>query len=208
MSRSLDIMNTQGEVVDSYTLPDNCFELNKGTQAVHDVVVAFLAGERAGTASTKTRAEVRGGGAKPFRQKGTGRARSGSNRNPLWTGGGTIFGPKPRNFSKKINKKVRRLALKRAFSEKVNAGEVILLDKLELPDHKTRSMAAVLKNLKVDSNALISIAKDDENAYRASNNLANAILRKADSVNVYQLLRFNKIIFTQEALDAFIKRIA
>ncbi len=207
MSNKLDIVDVQGAVIGDYTLPEDCLEMEKGTQAVHDVVVAFLAGERAGTACTKTRAEVRGGGAKPFRQKGTGRARSGSIRNPIWTGGGTIFGPKPRSFSKKINKKVRKLALKRAFSEKIAANEVVVLDNLELPDHKTKNVVAMLNNLKVDRNALIAVTDDSGNAARAANNLSNAILRKADTVNVYQLLRFNKIIFTKDALDKFIQRV-
>ena len=207
MSNKLDIVDVQGAVIGDYTLPEECLEMEKGTQAVHDVVVAFLAGERAGTACTKTRAEVRGGGVKPFRQKGTGRARSGSIRNPIWTGGGTIFGPKPRSFSKKINKKVRKLALKRAFSEKIAANEVVVLDNLELPDHKTKNVVAMLNNLKVDRNALIAVTDDSGNAARAANNLSNAILRKADTVNVYQLLRFNKIIFTKDALDKFIQRV-
>jgi large subunit ribosomal protein L4 len=208
MSRKLNIVDCQGAVVGDYTLPENCIELERGTQAVHDVVVAFLAGERAGTACTKTRSEVRGGGAKPFRQKGTGRARSGSIRNPIWTGGGTIFGPKPRSFSKKVNKKVRTLALKRAFSEKIAADEVVLLDKLELQDGKTKSVKLIFDKLNVDSNALVAVGEYSENAVRATGNLANVILRKADTVNVYQLLRFNKIIFTQDGLDAFIKRLA
>jgi large subunit ribosomal protein L4 len=207
MSNKLDIVDCQGAVVGDYSLPVNCLELEKGTQAVHDVVVAFLAGERAGTACTKTRSEVRGGGAKPFRQKGTGRARSGSIRNPIWTGGGTIFGPKPRSFSKKINKKVRKLALKRAFSEKIAAKEVAVVDKFELQDYKTKNAAVILNNLKVDRNALIAVADYSENAVRATDNLSNVILRKADSVNVYQLLRFDKIIFTKDALDAFIQRL-
>ena len=159
MSRKLNIVDCQGAVVGDYTLPENCIELAKGTQAVHDVVVAFLAGERVGTACTKTRSEVRGGGAKPFRQKGTGRARSGSIRNPIWTGGGTIFGPKPRSFSKKVNKKVRTLALKRAFSEKIAADEVVLLDKLELQDCKTKNVKVIFDKLKVDSNALVAVGE-------------------------------------------------
>lgn len=207
MSNKLDIVDCQGAVIGDYTLPENCLEMEKGTQAVHDVVVAFLAGERAGTACTKTRSEVRGGGAKPFRQKGTGRARSGSIRNPIWTGGGVIFGPKPRSFSKKINKKVRKLALKRAFSEKIAANEIVVLNNLDLPDHKTKNVVAILNNLKVDRNALIAVTDDSGNAARAAGNLENAILRKADTVNVYQLLRFNKVIFTKDALDMFIQRV-
>lgn len=208
MSRKLNIVDCQGAVVGDYTLPENCLELEKGTQAVHDVVVAFLAGERSGNASTKTRSEVSGGGAKPFRQKGTGRARSGSIRNPIWTSGGTIFGPKPRSYSKKVNKKVRQLALKRAFSEKIVADEVVILDKFALQDCKTKNAKVILDNLKVDTNALVAVGEYNENSVRATDNLANVILRKADNINVYQLLRFNKVIFTKDGLEAFIQRLA
>ena len=116
MSNTLDILDCKGARVGEYVIPEGVIELEKGEQAVHDAVVAYLAGLRAGTACTKTRGEVSGGGAKPFRQKGTGRARSGSSRSPVWVGGGTIFGPRPRSFAKKVNKKVLQLALKRALS--------------------------------------------------------------------------------------------
>ena len=135
----LNVLNMQAAGAGEYTLEDNLLELEKGTQAVHDTVIAFLAGERAGTASTKTRSEVRGGGAKPYRQKGTGRARAGTKSSPIWTGGGVTFGPKPRDYDKKINKKVKKLALKRAFSELVKAEAVTVLDELALPDHKTKT---------------------------------------------------------------------
>ena len=119
MSNTLDILDCKGARVGEYVIPEGVIELEKGEQAVHDAVVAYLAGLRAGTACTKTRGEVSGGGAKPFRQKGTGRARSGSSRSPVWVGGGTIFGPRPRSFAKKVNKKVLQLALKRALSERI-----------------------------------------------------------------------------------------
>lgn len=208
MSIKLDIFDMSGAVVGNYELPEAAIELEKGKQAVHDTVVAFLAEQRAGTACTKTRAEVRGGGAKPFRQKGTGRARAGSNRSPIWTGGGVTFGPKPRSYDKKVNAKVKTLALRRAFSERIQEGSVLVVDKFELQDHKTQSAVAVFKNLKVDGSALLTVPDYEENVVCATNNLADVVLRKVTSVNVYDMLRFGKIVFTKEALDEFIKRIA
>ena len=209
MSKTLDILDCTGAKVGDYAIPESAIEMEKGTQAVHDTVVAYLAGARAGTACTKTRGMVSGGGAKPFRQKGRGGARAGSGRSPVWVGGGTIFGPVPRSFAKKINKKVLALALKRSFSERVAEGDVVVLDKFALPDHKTRSAVAVLKNLKVaDDTVLLAVNELDEAALCATGNIASMVLRRAATVNVYELLRFKKVVFTKEALDAFIGRLA
>ena len=209
MSKVLDILDCQGNRVDGYELPDAVLELEKGEQAVHDAVVAFLAGMRAGTAKTKTRAEVRGGGTKPFRQKGNGRARAGSRRNPVWTGGGVAFGPVPRSFAKKVNKKVLQLALKRAFSERVVDGDVVVVDKFALADHKTKSAVAIFENLKIaDGTILLNIAEYDEATCCATGNLQNVALRGADSVNTYDLLLCNKVVFTKDALDTFVGRLA
>ena len=206
MSKTLQIVDCKAAVVGEYTLPDNCLELEKGSQAVHECVVGFLAEQRAGTACTKTRGNVRGGGAKPHAQKGTGRARSGSIRNPIWTGGGTIFGPNPRSYAKKINKKVRRLALKRALSERVEEGSVIVLDKIEFADGKTKSAKALLKDMQVVKNALLVVPEYTESNISATGNLDNVVLRSATSANVYELLRFSKIIFSKDSLDILIKR--
>jgi len=206
MSKTLQIVDCKAAVVGEYTLPDNCLELEKGSQAVHECVVGFLAEQRAGTACTKTRGNVRGGGAKPHAQKGTGRARSGSIRNPIWTGGGTIFGPNPRSYAKKINKKVRRLALKRALSERVEEGSVIVLDKIEFADGKTKSAKALLKDMQVAKNALLVVPEYTESNISATGNLDNVVLRSATSANVYELLRFSKIIFSKDSLDILIKR--
>ncbi len=209
MSNVLDILDCTGARVGEYVLPENVIELEKGEQAVHDAVVAFRAGQRAGTACTKTRGEVRGGGAKPFRQKGMGRARAGSNRSPVWVGGGTIFGPKPRSFAKKLNKKVMQLALKRALSERIVDGDVVVLDTFAIADHKTKSASIVFKNLNMaDASVLLSIPDYEETVVCATGNLPNVVLRKATSVNVYELLRFGKLVFTKEALDDFIGRLA
>jgi len=208
MSKTLEILDCKGAKVGDYTVPDAVIELEKGEQAVHDAVVAFLAGQRAGTADVKNRGEVRGGGAKPFRQKGTGRARAGSNRSPVWVGGGTIFGPTPRSFAKKLNKKVNTLALKRALSDRIVDGDVVVLDKFELADHKTKSAVSVLKNIKVaDDTVLLALAEVDEAAACATGNIPTLVLRKSSGVNVYELLRFSKLVFTKDALDAFVARL-
>lgn len=209
MSKVLDILDCNGARVGEYVMPENVIELEKGEQAVHDAVVAFMAGQRAGTACTKTRGEVRGGGAKPFRQKGMGRARAGSNRSPIWVGGGVTFGPKPRSFAKKLNKKVMQLALKRAISERIVDGDLVVVNEFALADHKTKSAATVFKNLNVaDATVLLSLPDYEETAVCATGNLPNVVLRKAASVNVYELLRFGKLVFTKDALDAFVGRLA
>jgi len=209
MTKKLDILNCQGAVVGEYVLPDEIVELEKGSQAVHDAVVAFMAAQRATTASTKERGEVSGGGAKPFRQKGLGRARVGSNRSPVWVGGGTIFGPRPeRNYTKKVNKKVAKLALRRAFSERVEEGSVMVVDSFDIPDHKTKSAVAVFKNLKIDDTLLFAVPDYEECVVCATGNLPDVALRKAISINVYELLRFGRLLFTRDALDAFVARLS
>ena len=209
MSNILDILDCTGARVGEYQIPEGVIEMEKGAQAVHDAVVAYLAGARAGTACTKTRGLVSGGGAKPWRQKGRGGARAGSSRSPVWVGGGTIFGPTPRSFAKKLNKKVLALALKRALSERIEEGDVVVLDKFAIADHKTRSAVAVLKSINVyDETVLLSVNELDEAAVCATGNIASMVLRRAATVNVYELLRFKKIVFTRDALDAFIGRLA
>ena len=210
MSRNIDIVNVKGEKVGDYILDDSCLEFDKGAQAVHDAVVGFLAEVRAGTACTKTRAEVSGSGKKPFKQKGLGRARAGSTRNPVWRHGGVAFGPKPRDYSMKLNAKVRQLALKRSFSDKVQEGNLIIVDQFALPDCKTKSAVAVLKALNADNaKVMISVAEyDDEKIIKATGNLAKAFLMKASTINTYQVLYFDKLLFTKDALDEFVKRLA
>lgn len=209
MSYVIDILNMKGEKVGDYTIDDSAIELEKGAQAVHDAVVGFLAETRAGTASTKTRAEVSGAGKKPFKQKGGGRARAGSTRNPVWRHGGVAFGPKPRDFSIKLNAKVRKLALKRSFSDSVKENAVVVVDSLNLPDGKTKNFAAVLKALKLENTKLlVSVPDYEENLLRASGNMYDVFTLKVDSVNTYHILDSDKILFTKDALDAFIKRLA
>ena len=209
MSNTLDILDCSGARVGEYVIPEGVIEMEKGAQAVHDAVVAYLAGARSGSACTKTRGLVRGGGAKPWRQKGRGGARAGSSRSPVWVGGGTIFGPQPRSFAKKVNKKVLALALKRALSERIAEGDVVVLDKFALADHKTRSAYTVLKNLNIqDDTVLLSVNEFDEATVCATGNIPNLVLRRSGTVNVYELLRFKKLVFCKDALDSFIGRLA
>jgi large subunit ribosomal protein L4 len=208
MSTKIDIVNVKGEKVGDYELADSFLEFEKGTQAVHDCVVGYLAEIRAGTASTKNRAEVAGSGKKPFRQKGLGRARAGSIRSPIWRHGGRIFGPKPRDFGFKLNAKVKKLALKRSFSERVKDSSIVIVDSLALADHKTKSMSNVLKGLKLGKKVLVSVKEYDENLLMATGNLPKVLLLKAASVNTYQVLDADKLLFTKEALGEFVKRLA
>lgn len=208
MTYSLQIFDMNGNTTGNFEIPSEYIELEKGQQAVHDVVTAYLAGIRAGTASTKTKAEVRGGGAKPFRQKGTGRARAGSIRSPLWRHGGVIFGPKPRSFAKKINKKVKALALKRAFSERVKEGAVAILENFEVNSAKTKDVAAMLKKLNSPTNCLLLVSKFGDNEKRATANIEKFEYELAQDVNVYQMLLHKKVFFTKDSLDVFLKRIA
>ena len=207
MSEKIKIFDTAGSEKGDFQVAAECIELEKGEQAVHDVVVAYLAGQRAGTASTKTRSEVRGGNQKPFRQKGLGRARAGAKSSPIWTGGGVIFGPKPRSFGKHVNKKVRKLALKRAFSERLQEGSVKIVDKLELKDHKTKNFVAILNTLKLEGKILVVVKDYDENILKATSNIKNLLLIKAASVNVYQLLHYTHLLFTEDAMEDFTGRL-
>lgn len=207
MNKNLKIFNKNGTPVGEFIIQDQWVELEKGEQAVQDVIVAYRAGLRAGTASTKTRAMVRGGGAKPWRQKGTGRARAGSSRSPIFVGGGVAFGPHPRTYFKKVNKKVRKLALKRAFSEKINEDAITLIDNLNLADCKTKNFIEMLEKLNLNNGKVLVAVKDfSENILKASANLPNVLLVKVDSMNVYQMLLCDTILFTEETIKDFIAK--
>ncbi len=180
----------------------------KGTQAVHDAVVAFRANQRLGTAKTKQMGEVQGTGKKPWKQKGTGRARAGSFQSPLWKGGAITFGPQPRDYSKKITKKTKTLAFRKAFSERLLAGDVVVLNDLKLENAKTKGFVAVLKKVSPKGNALVVTESVENNLRLASRNLSAVQVEPADSVNVYQLLRFDKIVATKGALAKLQERAA
>jgi len=189
--------NQQGELEVQFPL----IEDGKGTQAVHDVVVAYQAAQRMGTACTKTMGEVAGSGKKPWRQKGTGRARAGSFASPLWRGGGVVFGPKPRDFSKQVSRKTKQLALRKTLSERLRAGDVLVVDDLKLESPKTKEFAAVLSVLDLKGSTLIIAPGSDRNLTLASRNLPNVELATSDSLNSYQVLRSDKLLFTRGAFE-------
>jgi len=176
-------------------------EGGKGTQAVHDTVVAYQAAQRMGTASTKTMGEVAGSGKKPWRQKGTGRARAGSFASPLWRGGGVVFGPKPRDFGKKVSRNTRQLSLRKALSERLRAGDVVLLDDLKLDSAKTKEIIGVLSALELKGTALIVSQGADKNLALASRNVPNLTLATSESLNTYDVLRPDKLVFTRGAFE-------
>jgi large subunit ribosomal protein L4 len=182
-------------------------EGGKGTQAVHDVVVAYQAAQRMGTACTKTVGEVSGSNKKPWRQKGTGRARAGSHQSPLWAGGGVVFGPRPRDYTKKVTRSTRQLALRKALTERLNAGDVVIVDDIKLAAPKTKEFIGVLNALDIKKTALVVTNGDDENLLRASRNVQNVEVTTSDYVNTYQVLRSDKLVFTRGAFEKLEERL-
>ena len=188
---------SQGEVEVKFPLVED----GKGTQAVHDVVVAYQASQRMGTACTKNVGEVAGTNKKPWRQKGTGRARAGSFQSPLWRGGGVVFGPKPRDFGKKVSKGTRQLALRKALSERLRAGDVVLVDDLKLSSPKTKDFVGVLTALELKGSALIVSQKADKNLELASRNVPNVAVTTSETLNTYDVLRSDKLVLTRGAFE-------
>lgn len=199
----LPVLDISGATSGEIEIADELLiQTGKGTQAVHDTVLAHLANVRRGTAKTKQISEVRGTGKKPWRQKGTGRARAGSFASPLWRGGGVVFGPQPRDYSIKVPKKVKSLAFRKALSERLRAGDVIVVDELKLPDHKTKTFAALLRKwTPKHASTLVLTDAMDRNLKLASRNLPAVQVEPADSVHTYELLRFEKIVATKSALQ-------
>lgn len=193
------VYNVSGAQVGEIELAETVFGLEPNTSVLHDAVLMQQASRRAGTHKTKGRSEVRGGGRKPWKQKGTGRARQGSIRSPQWKGGGIVFGPTPRSYAYKLPKKVRRLAIKSALSSKVIDNEIIVLDELTMAQPKTKEFAAILNNLKVDRKALIVTAGVEENVALSVRNLPNAKLVAAEGINVLDVLGYDKLIITKDA---------
>jgi large subunit ribosomal protein L4 len=182
-------------------------EDGKGTQAVHDTVVAYRAAQRMGTACTKNVGEVAGTNKKPWRQKGTGRARAGSFQSPLWRGGGVVFGPKPRDFGKKVSSGTKQLALRKAMSERLRAGDVVVIDDLKLASPKTKEFVGVLSALELNGTALI-VAPTDKNLRLASRNVPDVALTTSDVLNTYDVLRPDKLVFTRNAFEQLEARLA
>jgi large subunit ribosomal protein L4 len=183
-------------------------ENGRGTQALHDVVVALRANRRSGTANTKTKAEVAYSGKKPWRQKGTGRARAGYASSPVWSGGGVVFGPKPRDYSKKVPKSVRRLALLKALSTRIMAGDVLVAEDIKVATPKTKDFVSFLKSQTEARKVLLISTQFDETTYKAARNIQPVLLNTASEVNTEQLLAFQKIIVTNEALVKLAERLA
>ncbi|MBA2586876.1 MAG: 50S ribosomal protein L4 [Chthoniobacterales bacterium] len=181
-------------------------EGGRGTQAVHDVVVAMRAARRSGSANTKSKADVNLSGAKPWRQKGTGRARAGYKSSPIWRGGGVVFGPKPRDYTKKVSKTVRRLAFQKALTERINAGDVLTIDKFAVTEIKTKGFLTLLKK-QTDARKVLLISDSfDDKTYKSARNVKPVLLATASEVNTEQLLAFNKILITQGALEQIAQR--
>ena len=190
----VDVYDMQGKKVSDVELNANVFGIEPNEAVVHSVLVNYLANQRQGTQSTKTRAEVRGGGRKPWRQKGTGRARQGSIRAPQWIKGGIALGPKPRSYTYKVNKKEKQLAIRSLLSSKVLENELTVVEKLEMKEAKTKEMVKTLSNLKVEGKTLIIVADRNENVYLSSRNIEGVKAITLNMINVYDLLQYNKLV--------------
>lgn len=197
----VDVYNISGQKVGDMDLNDNIFAVEVNKVAMHSAVVNALANARQGTQSTKTKSEVSGGGKKPWRQKGTGRARQGSTRSAQWVGGGIVLGPKPRSYSYTLPKKVKRLALKSALTSKVIDNNIIVLDDLKLEAIKTKEIVNVLNNLKIDSSALIVLPEVDKNVVLSARNIESVKTATTNSINTYDILKYNKFIVTKDAVS-------
>ena len=196
----IEVLNVQGKKVKDLDLDDKVFAIKPNTNVVHETVVNYLANQRQGTQSTKTRSEVSGGGRKPWRQKGTGRARQGSIRAPQWIKGGIALGPKPRTYSYKINKKERDLAVRSVLSSKVSEKEMTVLDKLELKEIKTAEMAKILGTLKLEGKTLVVIETPDKNVQRSARNIEGVKALTVDTLNVYDLVKYTNLLITEDAV--------
>ncbi|MDE6435235.1 MAG: 50S ribosomal protein L4 [Lachnospiraceae bacterium] len=195
------VYNTEGKEVEKLELNDAVFGVEINEHLVHQAVVAQLANKRQGTQSAKTRAEVRGGGRKPWRQKGTGHARQGSTRSPQWTGGGVVFAPKPRDYSKKLNKKEKAGAMKSVLTSRVNEEKFIVLDELKLDEIKTKKFVEVMNNLEV-SKALVVTKDNDENVVLSAKNVPNVKTALTNTINVYDILKYDTVVITKDAVAA------
>lgn len=196
---NVSVYNIEGNVVGSVELNDNIFGVEVNEHLVHLSVLQQLANKRQGTQSAKTRSEVSGGGRKPWRQKGTGHARQGSTRSPQWKGGGVVFAPKPREYSFKLNRKEKRLALKSALTSRVAAEKLIVLDELNFDSIKTKKMASVLENLKVNK-ALVVLGEKNDNVILSARNIATVRTALVNTINVYDILKYDTLVVTKDAL--------
>lgn len=196
----VDLLNMDGKKVGDIELADSIFAVEVSEYAMHDVVLNYLADQRQGTQSTKTRSEVSGGGKKPWKQKGTGRARQGSIRAPQWIKGGIALGPKPRSYKYTLNKKVKRLALKSALTTKVQENNIIVLDSLNFDEIKTKNMKKVLENIKVEK-ALVVLSEKNENVQLSTRNIPNVKASLVNTINTYDLLKYETLVITKDAVE-------
>jgi large subunit ribosomal protein L4 len=196
---TVKVFNMSGSEVGNIDLKDSIFAVEVNEHVMHQAVVQYLANQRQGTQSTLTRAEVRGGGRKPWRQKGTGRARQGSIRSPQWTGGGVVFAPKPRDYSFKLNKKVKRIALKSALTTKVNEGKLVVIDELNLSEIKTKTMVETLKSVNAVK-PLIVLEEGNNNAVLSARNIADVKTAGVNAINVYDILKYDTLVLTKAAV--------
>ncbi len=201
----IEIYNIKGKSVGKIELDKDIFNGEVNEPILHQVIRMYEANQRQGTASTKTRSDVRGGGKKPWKQKGTGRARAGTIRSPLWRGGGVVFGPHPRDYSYQVPKSVKRLALISSLNAKLNDKNMIVIDEIKLEKAKTKEIAAALRNLKAEKKPLLVLEERNETVVRASRNIANLLLRDYKSLNAYEVLKQQKLVMTQKALAALTK---
>ena len=196
----IKVLNTKGEKVSDIKLNETIWTIEPNDTVLYDAITLARNNSRQGTADTKTRSEVSGGGRKPWKQKGTGRARQGSTRAPHWPGGGIVFGPHPRSYSKKMNKKERRLALKSALSYKVIGSELIVIDNFNLADVRTKTVNEIIKSLNLKGNILFVVNSLDENMILATRNLPNVMLLEADEINTYDVISADVMVVTEDAV--------
>ena len=196
----IDVYDIEGKKVNDVELNEDIFGIIPNEELVHSVIVNYLANQRQGTQSTKTRAEVRGGGKKPWRQKGTGRARQGSIRAPHWVGGGIALGPKPRSYSYKLNKKEKRLAIKSCLSSKVIENELTVVDKIELKEIKTKEVAKMLNNLKLAGKTLILLPEKNEIIQKSARNIKGVKTLSVNTINAYDLVNYNNLVITLDTV--------
>lgn len=203
---TVQVIDTSGKKIKEVKAPDEIFAVPLKEHLLYEAVINYRANQRQGTASTKTRGEVRGGGRKPWRQKGTGRARAGSTRSPIWKGGGTTFGPKPRDYSYSLPKKAKKIALKSVLSMKLAEKQLLIVDALKLKEPKTKEFMALIKNLKLDS-ALIVDQHDNKNLFLAARNIPKTKVIDVSQVTVYDVLNHNWLVLTKKAFDSLTERL-
>jgi large subunit ribosomal protein L4 len=205
---SVDVINQKGEKVNSIELDDTVFNAEIRDTLVQRVIVWQLAKRRSGTASTKTRGEISGGGKKPWRQKGTGRARAGTNRSPIWVGGGTIFGPKPRSYAFSLPKKMRKAALRSVLTAKLKDDQLTVIDKIELDAPKTKVFVDIMKTMGLEAKKILFVtAEMDETLLRSSRNLYQVLVLPIEGLNVYDLLRFDRLVVLEAAVPRIHERL-